>query len=87
MKIIYKNIDNTIAILTPTEDCLQSYTIQQIALKDTPQGLPFWIVEDSIIPSDRTFRNAWEVDEASLGVPHGYGSEFHTFEELGVNND
>jgi hypothetical protein len=26
----------------------------------------FKIVEDSVVPSDRTFRNAWTVDEATL---------------------
>ena len=29
-------------------------------------GLKYKIVEDSVIPSDRSFRDAWEVDEAEL---------------------
>jgi hypothetical protein len=28
--------------------------------------LKYKIVEDSIIPSDRSFRNAWEVEESEL---------------------
>jgi hypothetical protein len=28
--------------------------------------LKFKIVDDSVVPSDRTFRNAWAVDEATL---------------------
>jgi hypothetical protein len=35
-------------------------TIEEIAAKDVPAGKPFKIVDVSDIPSDRTFRNAWE---------------------------
>jgi hypothetical protein len=28
--------------------------------------LKFKIVDDSVVPSDRVFRNAWTVDEATL---------------------
>ena len=34
-----------------------------IAAKDVPSGKPFQIVDVSDIPSDRTFRNAWEYAE------------------------
>ena len=34
---------------------------------------PYWIVDPSAIPSDRTFRGAWELDESQLGEPNGYG--------------
>ena len=29
-------------------------------------GLKYKIVDDSVIPTDRSFRGAWEVDEAEL---------------------
>jgi len=35
-------------------------TIEQIAAKDVPAGKEYQIVNASEIPSDRTFRNAWE---------------------------
>jgi hypothetical protein len=38
-------------------------TIEEIAAKDVPAGKPFKIVDVSEIPSDRTFRNAWEYSE------------------------
>jgi hypothetical protein len=41
-------------------------TIDEIALKDVPTGSPFAIVEDSEIPTDRTFRDAWTVDDSIL---------------------
>ena len=66
MKIIYKNESGGVAILHPTDEALSFMTIDEIAQKDVPTGLPYKIVEDSEIPTDRTFRGAWVVDEAIL---------------------
>ena len=78
MKIIYKNKDNSIGIITPTDEALSFATIEQIAEKDCPYNLPYWIVEDSVIPENRTFRSAWEIDE-SFGKPDGFGKESNEF--------
>lgn len=75
MKIIYKNEDGGVSILTPAPNC--PHSIEAIAAKDVPAGSPYKIVEDSFIPTDRTFRNAWEVDEATL--TDGVGSESNEF--------
>ena len=80
MKIIFKNEDNSIGIITPTDEALSFATIEQIAEKDVPPNLPYWIVEDSVIPTDRTFRSAWEIDE-SFGEPNGFGGESNQFDE------
>ena len=40
---------------------------------------PYWIVDDSVIPEDRTFRNAWRVD-SSFGAPQGFGGESDEFD-------
>jgi hypothetical protein len=64
MKIIYKTPENTVSVLTPTLEW--SGTMEELAQKDVPTGLKYKIVEDSDIPSDRSFRDAWEVDEAEL---------------------
>ena len=66
MKIIYKNSDESIAIIHPTSEALEIMTIEEIALKDVPTGVAFAIVEDSDIPTDRTFRNAWTIDDSLL---------------------
>lgn len=79
MKIIYENTDKTIAIITPTDEALSFATIQQIAEKDVPANLPYWIVPTSDIPESRTFRNAWEIDE-SFGEPDGFGGESNEFD-------
>lgn len=66
MKIIYANSDGAISVIHPTQEALSFMTIDEIALKDVPTGLPFAIVEDSEIPTDRTFRDAWTVGETTL---------------------
>lgn len=125
MRIIYKNIDNSVGVLTPTQEALQFATIKQIAEKDVPapykypikwetvtktrdqevtdelEGTtetlivkytedipiewskyhtPYWIIEDSLIPENRTFRSAWEIDE-SLGEPDGFGGKSNKFDD------
>ena len=62
-RIIYKNSDNSVSIIVPSDESLQSMTIEQISLKNVPANTPYKIVDVSEIPSDRTFRNAWEYVE------------------------
>lgn len=66
MKIIYKNEIGGVAIITPTDEALSFMSIDEIARKDVPTGLPYKIVEDSEIPTDRTFRDAWTVYDSIL---------------------
>ena len=42
------------------------WTIEEIAKKDVPTGLKYKIIEDSDVPTDRSFRGAWTVDESEL---------------------
>jgi len=56
-RIIYPTDDGGVAVIVPAECGL---TIDEIAAKDVPEGKPFKIVNVSEIPSDRTFRGAWE---------------------------
>jgi hypothetical protein len=58
--IIYKQDNGTVAIIRPTEEALAIYGIDAIAKKDVPAGKEFKIVSVDDIPSDRTFRDAWE---------------------------
>jgi len=65
-RIIYKNIAGGIAVIIPSDEALAEHTIQEIAEKDVPAGKPYKIVSADDIPSDRTFRDAWDIDEAEL---------------------
>ena len=73
MNIIYTNLEGIASIVTPTQEALELLTIDQIAQRVVPNGEPYWIVEPSVIPTDRTYRNAWELDDDTLGEPHGVG--------------
>ena len=66
--IIYTQDKGTIAIIRPTDEALTIMTIEQIAAKDVPAGVLFEIVDDSTIPTDRTFRNAWEHSNSTINI-------------------
>ena len=52
-RIIYKTADGGVAVIIPA-DTLEA------CMKDIPEGAEYVIVDVADIPSDRTFRNAWE---------------------------
>lgn len=59
-RIIYPNDDGGVSIIIPAPEYMTDHTIEELAAKDVPAGKPFKIVDVADIPSDRTFRNAWE---------------------------
>jgi hypothetical protein len=65
-RIIYKNPDNSVSIIVPSDNALKIMSIEDIAKKDVPTGLKYKIVDVSEVLSDREFRNAWTIDEAEL---------------------
>jgi len=69
-RVIYPTPAGGVAIIIPTEEFLASYTIKDLAAKDVPAGLPYKIVDAADIPTDRTFRDAWEAD---ISQPDGVG--------------
>jgi hypothetical protein len=76
-RIIYNQDNGVVAIIIPAPEALEKYGIQAIAIKDVPAGKPFKILDASEVPSDRSARDAWTVDEADLtdGVG-GVSNEF-----------
>jgi hypothetical protein len=52
-RIIYKTPDGGVAVIIPAESI-------EAAMKDIPEGKPYKIIDTVDIPTDRTFRNAWE---------------------------
>ena len=65
-RIIYNQDNGVVAVIIPTPEALEQHSIQAIAIKDVPFGKPFKIVDAADIPSDRSQRDAWTVDEAEL---------------------
>ena len=62
-RIIYQNETGGVVIIVPC-DC--GLTIEEIAAKDVPTGVPYKIVDAADVPTDREWRNEWTVDEADL---------------------
>ena len=52
-RIIYPTDDGGVAIIIPSGSV-------EAAMKDIPAGKPYKIIDTADIPTDRTFRNAWE---------------------------
>jgi len=63
-RIIYKQDNGTIAIIIPAIN--ETMSIEEIALKDVPTGKSYKIVNTSDISNDRTFRDAWTIDDSEL---------------------
>jgi hypothetical protein len=57
-RIIYPTDEGGVAVIVPATDC--GLTVEEIAAKDVPDGKPYKIIDVSEVPSDRTFRAAWE---------------------------
>ena len=62
-RIIYPTDEGGVAVIVPAPEYLAEHTIEELAAKDVPEGKPFKIVATEDIPSDRTFRDAWEYQE------------------------
>jgi hypothetical protein len=66
-RIFHPTNSGGVAILIPC-DC--GLSVQEIARKDVPAGVPYIIGSISDIPADRTYRAAWTAD---FSQPDGYG--------------
>jgi len=62
-RIIYPSDDGGVAIIVPAPEYVAEHGIEAVAAKDVPAGKPYKIVDAADIPSDRTFRAAWEYVE------------------------
>ena len=69
-KIIYTNSDGTVAVIHPTGDVND-------AIKDVPTGLSYEIIEDSAIPTDRSFRDAWKQNSKTIETDMTKAKEIH----------
>lgn len=64
-RIIFQNNEGGVSILIPAPEWLaqEGNTMEVLAQMRVPSGKSFKIVDVADIPSDRTFRNAWEYSE------------------------
>ena len=57
-RIIYPTDEGGVAVIVPSPK-----SVLEDVLKAVPEGKPYKIVTIEDIPTDRTFRNAWEYVE------------------------
>jgi hypothetical protein len=76
-RIIYKEGDS-VAVMMPSPNCLEKYTIHEIAQKDVPHGRSYKIIHKAELPDHQWFQ-AWEIADDEL--IDGEGAESDEFEE------
>lgn len=62
--LYFDPLTGNLAIIHPSDK--SKLTVEEIAKKDVPTGIKYKIVNTSDVPTDRSFRNAWTVEEAEL---------------------
>lgn len=77
-RIIYPTPDG-IAVLIPTGRAPTS----EVARKDVPAGVPYLVLDAADIPTDRTFRGAWDADFATPDG-EGIGADAWFAEQAGI---
>jgi hypothetical protein len=65
--VIYPREDGGVVVLYPCECGL---SIEEVARKDVPAGLPYLFGTDADVPKDTTYREAWVAD---FSQPDGIG--------------
>lgn len=67
--VIYPNNETGgLSVMAP--NLASGLSVEQIAIKDVPPGLPYLIVDHTELPQDADFQDAWEAD---FSEPDGYG--------------
>lgn len=64
--IVYPQPSGGIALVIPTGEL----SVEDVASKDVPAGLPYLILEEKDVPTDQTFFEAFESDFSN---PDGHG--------------
>ena len=60
-RFIYENDEGGISIVVPSDNC--GLTLDEIKAKDCPSGKTVYTVNKSVVPTDRSFRDAWTYSE------------------------
>lgn len=72
--IVFQTQGGGACVLFPILDC--GLTLEQIALKDVPNGAPFFYMDRALVPQDMEYANAWEADFSN---PDGFGMGYEQF--------
>jgi len=76
-RIVYETKDKKVHVLIPSKEVESVVGLKAIAEKDVPKNLPYWIVKKEDIPSDRSNRDFWTLE--NMPEPDGFGGESNEF--------
>jgi hypothetical protein len=64
-RIIYQTDEGGVAVVIPAPEWLshEANTVEKLAEMRVPAGKPYKIIDAVDVPTDRTFRDAWEYQE------------------------
>lgn len=78
-RIIYQTDEGGVAIVIPTPECLETHSIQEIAIKDVPAGKPFKIISSKELAGlENIPQEAWQIDDVDL--TDGIGGDSNEFD-------
>lgn len=77
-KIIF-NGEFGVSVMTPYLP--SGLSALEIAMKDVPPGVPFWIVKVDKLPVNVP-QEAWVIDPSSMPEPDGYGGTYKPKDEV-----
>jgi hypothetical protein len=60
-RIIYRNDEGGVSVVIPAPGT--GLSLQEVIEKSVPYGAKYKVVSESEIPTDRTFRDAWEYQD------------------------
>lgn len=82
--ILYTQEDGTLAVCWPSGEL----PLEETARKDVPTGTDYVIIDESELPSNYYFRDAWRLDPSvpadGTGAEYGIGSNYDV---IGYNED
>ena len=70
--LIYQLSGLPVSVVRPLDT---SAPIVEEGTKVVPLGVPFWVVSEDFLPTDRAYRNAWVLDVTTMGSHDGIGSK------------
>ena len=84
--ILYTDTDGNLCVITPALELSDLISINDVAMASVPAGMPYVIVDEDAVPSDRTFRDAWQYDTETNpdGVGPADGTVIAEFESDGI---
>jgi len=75
MQVVIFKIENSVALMIPTQDILETRTAHEVAVKDVPYSVPFKILEQSELPA--TPQEEWDFPDGYFNS--GVGGESNEF--------